>query len=320
MPQDRFYFILTVMTPEVDTPYEIVAGHHLQKATAEQIERIKPLLDAFAPGPPLDPQIKDMIQPSRYEFNCVEKRDSAGTSTTLAYEGLPKGDWRYWIISFEGPNSEATDLGYALSLMAHDIELGFHLLEGGFAYQPLEMSTFLGDAARRSYLPRTVSKEDLDLAAHCYAKLKELPKKYKHIVRGFRRFKSLRCLPSYSELVTIGLFSIIESLLTHAPKTTEGSDSLTHQLKYKIPLVRRRCTRTVDNQKFFGSLNEEKLWKKLYGYRSQIVHGETGTVASGDKQILKGKDNIDCFLREIVKLLLIQALEEPVLMTDLKEC
>jgi hypothetical protein len=130
----------------------------------------------------------------------------------------------------------------------------------------------------------------------------------------------LKSIPSSSELKVIGLFSIIETLLTHAPKNNDPTDSLARQIKHKIPLVRKRGQRPIDHNSIFeDSISEEALWSKLYGFRSKIVHGESADL-SGELKVLKDRERVVRFLCEIVKLLLIQSLNEPVLISDLKEC
>ena len=152
-----------------------------------------------------------------------------------------------------------------------------------------------------------------------HALIKRIGAERKHLQRAFQRFDTLKSLPRKSELVVIGLFSIVESLITHCPKLTESSDSLKHQIKTKIPLLRKRFELPLDYNDFFGSAGEETIWSKLYDYRSEIVHGEQADIDS-KLQILKSRENVIAFLRETVKLLLLLALKEPVLLRDLKDC
>jgi hypothetical protein len=86
-----------------------------------------------------------------------------------------------------------------------------------------------------------------------------------------------------------------------------------------VPLVRKRCSRQLDYAKFFGEILEENLWSKLYAYRSMIVHGEHAAF-EGKLQILRDRKTVVDFLKETAKLLLVQSLDEPELMTDLKKC
>jgi len=120
-------------------------------------------------------------------------------------------------------------------------------------------------------------------------------------------------------MVVLGLFSVIESLVCHAPKLTESSDSLSHQLVTKLPMLRKRFHPDLDHSTLFLNLPEDKLWKKLYAYRSKIVHGEDADV-SRDLASLRSVGSVISFLRETSKRLLRLSLTEFELMSDLKEC
>jgi hypothetical protein len=310
-----YAFVLSLVEPQVDVPYEIIRRHFLQKATPEQTEKIKSLLNMFKSTP-------SCLLP--YEYEVIETEDDEPGHRSFSHKHLDPKQWRYWIIFFEGTNAELQELGFALSLMEHEIELGFWLamipsLGAGFGWHSQHVHTYLNDQNWQEVSPKPISAQDLQLASRCYDKLKSLPNEYEHITRAFRRFHELRSIPLSSELTVIGLFSVLESILTHAPKTTEGSDSLVHQIKHKIPLVRKRFVRQLDHRRWFGEMQERNLWPKLYAYRSKIVHGEKAAV-TGKLGPLKDRKTVVDFLRQVMKLLLIEALEEPVLMTDLKEC
>ena len=209
--------------------------------------------------------------------------------------------------------------------MEQDIELGFFVMsmEGltgdGYGWHFHYVPAYFNDDDRQPRTAKRITGVDLQLAGECCSELKSLPKQYAHIRRAFQRFATLRAVPKSSELTVIGLFSVIESLLTHAPKANDPTDSLIRQISHKIPLVRKRFRRALDHNSVFGGLNEDSLWKKLYEYRSKVVHGEDAKL-SGNLQALKDQKTVADFLREIVKLLLIQSLDEPLLVTDLKEC
>jgi len=311
-----YAFILTPVEPQVDVPYQVIPKHFLQKADLGQISKIKQALERFNTSPSFRPP---------YEHNIIAKPTDKVGSIRYEHKSLPPEKWRYWIIRFKGSNSELQELGYALSLMEQDIELGFHhlshygLSDDGLGWHGQHLQTYFNDHYRQVIEPKKITFPDLQLAGECYLKIKELPKEYPHINRAFRRFDTLRSVPLASELTVIGLFSVIESLLTHAPNKNDPTDSLTRQMKHKMPLVRKRFQRPIEHSTFFNGINEDNLWAKLYEFRSKIVHGESSDI-SGRLSGLKNKMTVIKFLREIVKLLLIQSLCEPILLTDLKEC
>ena len=141
---------------------------------------------------------------------------------------------------------------------------------------------------------------------------------FEHIDHAIRQFLYLKALPRYSGLTIIGLFSIIESLITHNPKQNI-EDSLGHQIKTKVPLLRKKFQRSLDYEKYFSFANEETIWSKLYAYRSKIVHEGKETVGKGNT-IFNNLESITEFLKEITSLLILLALKEPQFLTDLKKC
>ncbi len=70
------------------------------------------------------------------------------------------------------------------------------------------------------------------------------------------------------------MFSIVESLVTHQPKSSDSGESLTHQIATKLPLLQKRFQRSLDHTQYFPDLREHDLWKRLYNYRSALAHGE----------------------------------------------
>lgn len=310
-----YVFVLTPIEVEIATPHEIIQNHTLQKADEKQITKIKDVLKQFT---------ATSFAPPLYEHNVVISQGDQAGAPSYRYEALPASQWRYWIIRFQGTNSKIYELGKALSLMEQEIELGFLFISSarmsdGLVWHGQHLHTYFNDSLGDTSGPRRITGADLALARECYGKLQSLDSQYVHIRRAFHRFDMLKIMPKSSELTIIGLFSILESLLTHAPKPTDSTDSLVRQIKHKMPLVRKRFRRPINHGDVFGDINEDTLWQKMYAYRSKIVHGEDAQI-SGKLSVLKDTRTVVTFLREAVKLLLIESLDEPTLMTDLKEC
>jgi hypothetical protein len=70
---------------------------------------------------------------------------------------------------------------------------------------------------------------------------------------------------------------------------------------------------------YFKKAGEATLLKKLYKYRSQLVHGETVSF-SGELQALKSDRVRVSALAEMCKILILASLAEPELAEDLKRC
>ena len=309
MPQ-RYTFILSAIKIETELPFEIAPNHWIDKATETQIEKIRSLLDE---------NTRRFIR-SPYEHDYSAEPGNMPGNINYYTTPLFTEELRYYVINFEGINSELQTLQQAFLVIPNEVQFGFLIVEeplsGGF--EPDKIDTFYNQFSLQDRIPKSISLDDLKFVSEVYAKRKEFPNEFEHISRAFFRFERLSVISIHSELYVIGMFSVIEMLLTHAPKP-EFADALTHQIATKFPLVRKRFIRPIDHQTFFPGIDEAKLWEKLYAYRSKIVHGED-TRIEGKIQVLRDRTNVLNFLREATKLLLIASLREPVLMTDLKKC
>ncbi len=148
---------------------------------------------------------------------------------------------------------------------------------------------------------------------------------YPSIIKAFQMFRVLDIIPS-SPMKMLGYFSVVESLLSHAPTANDSADSISRQLKRNLILLNNRmCSgRTLDFD-VFENTDPEKVISMLYAYRSAIAHG--GDIQSKIKsltdKLINGKNVnlslwIEAYLRQMVKRVLVQALREPQLVIDLK--
>jgi hypothetical protein len=119
-----------------------------------------------------------------------------------------------------------------------------------------------------------------------------------------------------ARLFVIGLFGVIESLITHDPKG--GSDRLKHQIKAKMKLLNERFSTPLDYSAF-GAVSSDEIWACLYSFRSAIAHGREPKF-NGDHRVLKDERTAVEFLRNTAKTLLRHALQEPQLVLDLQAC
>jgi len=133
-----------------------------------------------------------------------------------------------------------------------------------------------------------------------------------------RQLQGLKGLPHDSSLRFLGYFALLESVLTHSPKPEDRYDSITRQVQKKLSLLNSRWARKIDYGPFAGATHE-KIWSKMYEYRSKIAHGGTADF-SNDLKVLKGVSEALTLIRETVKSVLRHALLEPQLLRDLREC
>ncbi len=316
-PTTSCAFILSYVTIRGKLPVEVAPQHFIRRAAPEEIARIKSFLPAFMPFPTAN----------GFLYECEVKKTPGNKPRNFHYaiKSLPPQDWRYWVISFKGSNTEIQDIASAASLLKNDLEIGFSLFNGfdgggqGTMWHSPSIFSFF-DAQGLCPQPAVeVSVEELKEIRTNFELIQDICPDYPHLKRAFRRLRDLRSLPRSSEATVVGLFSIIESLIAHRPQSGEIGDSIGHQIKTKVPLLRKRFSRPLEYSSYFGQISEKKIWSSLYQYRSNVVHGGHGDEKQLSK-VLGGRANVISFLNEIVKLLFLVALNEPVLLDDLKAC
>lgn len=162
-----------------------------------------------------------------------------------------------------------------------------------------------------------VSIEELNKLKKYYNELTTLPEISMHALDMFYEASTLSI---NSELLTLSLFSIIESLITHKPRLTETLDSITHQIKNKLNLLSKRFDCAIEHRHYFGAVGFQTLLNKLYALRSDIAHGQMYSFTSGDYQLLRNLENVNKFLDEIVREIIKLSINEFQLIEDIKAC
>jgi hypothetical protein len=151
-----------------------------------------------------------------------------------------------------------------------------------------------------------------------YSKLAARDNSILDLNKAFRLLFELKDLPRFSPLQVLGYFSLLESVLTHAPKPDDRYDSITRQIKQKLALLNKRWKPPLDYSAF-AAPSQDKIWPKMYAYRSAIAHGGTPNFA-GELAVLGSAKNANSLIREAVKKTILQAIEEPQLLVDLRDC
>ncbi|WP_298918316.1 HEPN domain-containing protein [uncultured Nostoc sp.] len=158
-----------------------------------------------------------------------------------------------------------------------------------------------------------INLQDLGSIYQNYQQLDEM--KYPDIKEAINMLEELKHISHNSKFKILGLFTIIEFLITHKP--INKRDSITQQVTNKINLLSKRFSKKLDYSQFFLNTPESTVWKKLYAYRSNIAHGDQPDFAK-DLLVLKDDFTAKKFLKLVVKMLLQHSLIEPQLYTDLK--
>jgi hypothetical protein len=69
----------------------------------------------------------------------------------------------------------------------------------------------------------------------------------------------------------------------------------------------------------FPTLSHDKVWLKMYAYRSAIAHGSTPNFVR-ELSALGKSENANLLISEAVRKTIYQAIEEPQLLADLQAC
>ncbi len=304
----RTHFIINRVDIEVSLPVEIIPGYVLKRADATMLGRLKQSLALF-----------DNLGRCK---SAYESEYCLTDNRKYQIIDLPQERWRYWIIE----SKELLDthlFKHAAALLKDELLLGLTLIAAPRGeriewHQGVMANVFHPGLLFRKTVPK-IGESELKEWRENHALLVGARDISPKACACAERFFNLSELPESSQFKVIGLFSVLESLITHAPELTEPMDSLTHQIKTKMNLLSRRFQRTLDYNSFFLTSDCNKVWGKLYEYRSKIAHGDEADF-QGKLKMLRSPEVVTDFLSEATKLLILLALREPQLIADLKLC
>lgn len=305
MPQS-YAFLMNVRSLLDATTFQLAEGHELRRANNDEIEGIKRTTDKLNAG---------MFSNYRLWEDRLEQ----------VHSKLPKEEWRYHVVAFRGNNGILQELTDAFDLSRIELEVGFtisHLYPGlgeSIVWSDTRFFHVLKAAQWSSDFLVDVSTADVSDIVSIHASLRS----YDHSVLDLKgpliQMNHLKGLPHGSPLRFLGYFGILESLLTHPPRPIDTIDSITRQLKTKLTLLDHRFLKAIDYSGF-GEMNSEKVWTKMYAYRSAVAHGGVPDFTDKDLAALKSPEQALKLLKETIKALIRHALNEPQLILDLREC
>ncbi|MEH2092169.1 hypothetical protein [Nostoc sp.] len=313
-----FAFVANLLDVNCNLPFKVIEDCYFQKADSLQIDKIKNYLSDSGHFTQL---FRFNLSP--YEFVYVEDTNMP-QQNTLTGQPLEPQDWKYYVLNFYDDNSKIYDLSKTANLVEIELDFGLQFIYSKelkiFGIQKNPIYTFNYFHEMNSRLPLVESIDDIilqDLGSiyQNYQQLDEI--KYPDIKEAINMLEELKHIPHSSKFKILGLFTIIEFLITH--KSIDTGDSITRQVTNKINLLSKRFSKKLNYCQFFGNTPENTVWKKLYAYRSNIAHGGKPDFA---KELLVLKDDLTAkkFLKLVVKMLLQHSLIEPQLYADLKEC
>lgn len=312
-PSGGYWFVSTLVDVEATLPATITPHVRLQRATSAQIQQIK---SAYPDEPGF---FGHAIEDGRENNWKLSKDGKRGIKRSL-----PRDKWRYFVLAYRGRREHAYQVKKLFLLAdppctcrinvttSREYGIGKRIAWGGEMYTHIE--SIRGGLAA---LPpvRTVTEKTLAQVRFAHAGLESISDDYPEIQRAIDMLNDLRMVPIRSDLYILGLFAILELLLTHNPNDKENADSLRHQLSTKIPLLDTRLPEAISYTRF--TVPPATLWKKLYDFRSKIAHGESPKLAREFK-VLGDANVVREFVQSVCQKLIRYAIDEPALFRDLK--
>jgi hypothetical protein len=292
--------------------FELAPGHVLRRATADEIAVIRETAVNLLPGP-------HQIYRNLWEIRWPV----AGP-----HELLPEDEWRYFVIAFTGHNDTINDLQLAFDLSLVELEIAFTIVDtdlggvpgwGTISNAGRNFQVFHDAPFRPEALFGDVRTEDLQATRDICDRMQRHQRAALVDVAQFaRQLGDLKSLPQTSPLRFLGYFAILEALLTHLPNPADPYESITRQVRSKVALLDNRWTPRLDYRPF-GKHKPDKVWTKMYAYRSILAHGGKPDFKN-ELAMLGNPEQALSLIKETVKAALRFALIEPQLMVDLQNC
>ena len=311
--QGGFNFIATVLDIDFELPLDITPTLRLERASKNQIEVIKKTLVT-------NYGMSSYSEHYHYESDIKDEGDGR-----TSYHALPEESFKYYVVSYSGGNQQAYQFFSVADLIfPHLATFSSFPTSEEFRNRKIIGSRRASFGSTSFYFMPTHFPKKFDIDA--FNRMQELLQKYigldavlyEGIIRAIRFNDNLKRVSRLNELPVLGLFVIIEMLLTHNPNDKEIGDSLTHQIKTKIAFLSPRFVIPLDYSVFGEKEIPEKIWGSLYEYRSCVAHGNHIDFSKGQLKRLKDADTAYDFLKAATRTLLVQALMEPDIINGLK--
>ena len=304
---ESYAFIMNVAQLNDPRGYMLAPSHLLRRATAKEVAFIKTTLQRSAPAP------HDYSQ-----YLWEQRLPHRGCEV----ETLPGEEWRYFVIAFNGSNATALQLERAFDLARLELEVGFTAVSIGQGYGVVSIADrffhVLNDATSNDSFFVDVSAADIDEIRTIHERLQQHDGTRRNIQSLVMQLGQLKGFPHSSPLRFLGYCTISRGAAHACSTYTDHSDSITRQIKRKLALLNNRFQPLIDYAPF-GGLSSDKIWGKMYAYRSCLAHGGTPQFA-GELKELRNHAAALKLIKEAVKSVICQALLDPQLLLDLKEC
>jgi hypothetical protein len=313
-------FLLDYFHCDLILPYEVMPHFVLRRANTDEKKLLVHYLKNFSPSI----GITDLYEHETNDFKYSEFPLNLSYSTSGK---LDESNWNYYLITAEN-NFEFDRLSKAGFLSSKSISLDLTLFNiGGIGGSASSIFNFFNgndhlNAWGKAEFNKSniLTKEFIDEIVEIYNLITSLNSRFKIVSDVIQMYSNIKTISGDSYTGQLQFFTIWEILLAH--KAIGAGDSLTNQLKNKIPLLHNRMDNKINYISYCVGAEHTKekvIIEKLYSYRSDIVHGNSIDFADKYK-MFKNKENLKGLLYEITKKLILHSLKEPQLILDLKEC
>lgn len=313
-----FGVILNDLAAESTFPFDL-GGWTIDRATAEELNLIRPRLQTLS-------ELATSRDAPKYETHFTTEREG---QVSWFHFDLPEDEWRYTVVRPVGDQMDTRhELIQALRICPSDLRLA-----GWVDWYENQPQSIHFDVAETSHYLRKFLFADPTPAIADFTRTREIyelrcaldDEKYPEIARALALFVQLDQLNDFMDAKLLGHFTVLESLLSHAPDKHDPVDSITRQLKRNLVLLDHRMpsNENLELDQFGQNATGEQVISKLYSIRSAAAHGGSNEVAVKwlDDRTPSGwswSDNINGYVRKLTQRVLVAALREPGLVSDLR--
>jgi len=314
-----FIFIGEKLNPKFSVPYKIDDIALLKTASDKQVIAIKEIVK---PNKLLS-ILRDGPRPTNiYEYDFVETKNEHGS--TIAPVPLAPAEFKYWIFELSGEYLGDFTLIQAIHILSKNLTVIANIGElMQYFHKALVSAIFYTNLNLLHQKPVILDENDIIELKENY----ELLKKFKSsdfnssfIGKALLDYNNTLDIEWSNPFKIIGIFSIIETLLTSNQKGNDNS--INKQLQKKIKLLNNQFKKKIIFSEYFkgpDTLTIEIVIEKLYAYRSKIAHGDYYDF-NKELQVLVDHKLVLDFLTILLKRIITYALAFPQLIIDLKEC
>ena len=181
------------------------------------------------------------------------------------WEPLSVHSFRYLVLAYRGNGLVASDFVKFASVLEPPIHFSCHCrttIEFGYGerrshgHMPLHnRKLFQPDVIASPLSHASLEKIRVDWTAY-----QEVRALFPILEKALGMLFDLNMIPRHHDLYLLGLFAIVELLLTHNPQNKENADSINHQISTKMPLLSQRMERKPHYQ-LFGSFSTGSVAK-----------------------------------------------------------